>query len=123
MFRALGDISMSRRRRMQSHPDQEGGPIPTESPKATTRPGCTIIMAMIVQALCVLPVACLPFGFDHPSEWGLAYGHFLCFHFVYFIAVIVGVIAAAWQRRPILLGIQLAGLLVGALTYLVLISG
>jgi hypothetical protein len=64
-------------------------------------------LALIAQAIAVLVFLFVPFGFDHRSPWGLDFDHFMVLLRVYGIALVVGVVATFWARRPILAIAQL----------------
>ena len=90
-----------------------------EAPQVTTpkanlnRPSLILGISLCLQALAVAAVLCLPFGFDHPSSWGLDFGHYMFIHLVYFVALVIGMITSIMDQRWVLLAIQLAVVLVG----------
>jgi hypothetical protein len=79
---------------------------------------------LAAQALLIVVVLCVPFGFDHPSALGLDFGHLLLVAALYALLLIAG-LAAAIQRREwrllwtqvlapcVVLGLGAAGLLGG----------
>jgi drug/metabolite transporter (DMT)-like permease len=64
-------------------------------------------MALVFQALCVLVACLVPFGFDHPSSWGLDFGHYLLLAFFCFAAALIGSLAAFADRMPVVGVLQL----------------
>ena len=70
-----------------------------------------------LQVICGLVGVLVPFGFDHPSSWGLDFGHLLLLGALYLVALLAGLALAVHLRRWGLLLGQLA--LLAALTWLV----
>ena len=74
-----------------------------------------ILIAIQFVALTVLAVA--PFGFDHPSEWGLDYDDFVAGVGLYCLALGGGVAASVARKRCKLLALQLAVAAVAAIVF------
>jgi hypothetical protein len=55
---------------------------------------------------CFGNLAFIPFGFDHPSSWGLDFDHLVKLVTVYCVALLAGIIAAAAQRQYLLILVQ-----------------
>lgn len=64
-------------------------------------------VVMVVQILATLAILVLPFGFDHPSSWGLDFEDFLLMLFVYGLALLTGTATCLFQRRWLALALQL----------------
>lgn len=75
---------------------------------------------LVVQLLCIVAVLFVPFGFDHPSSWGLDFGHFLLVAGVHCMALFAGFVAACVLRRWLLAGLQV---LVTAAVFMVITTG
>ncbi len=60
-------------------------------------------------------MAFAPFGFDHPSTWGLSFFHILLFGFCFLIAFLCGTGEAFWRRMGWAVLVQF-GLLILALS-------
>jgi len=75
--------------------------------------GPTLVLAffLALQAILLLVMAFVPFGFDRPSSWGLDFGHLLMFGGAYTFMLVVGLIVAAIQKNKA----ELLGQLVGPL--------
>jgi hypothetical protein len=86
-------------------------------PKHARRGGGVLEVLFALQVLCALVAALVPFGFDHPSSWGLDFGHLLLLAALYAVALLSGLMLAAKLRRWRVLAGELA--LPIALTWLV----
>jgi hypothetical protein len=71
-----------------------------------------------LQVIAGLVGVLVPFGFDHPSSWGLDFGHLLLLAALYLVALLAGMALAVKLRRYGILVGQLA--LLAALTWLVM---
>ena len=67
-----------------------------------------LILIIAIQFVALTLLAIAPFGFDHPSEWGLDYNDFLVGVGFYCLALGGGVAASAARKRWWLLALQLA---------------
>jgi len=71
-------------------------------------PGRLLTILVAIQVAAVLVAIFVPFGFDHPSELGLDFGHLLVLATVYGCAFLVGLATSAARRRWLALALQLA---------------
>jgi hypothetical protein len=60
------------------------------------------------QFVALLVAALVPFGFDHPSSWGLDFDHFLGLGALYLAAWLYGLALSVSLRRWLLLAGQIA---------------
>lgn len=90
---------------------------PPESDRRIAR-NTTLIAAIAIQLIAIGVVLVAPFGFDHPSSRGLQFGWLMLWFAVYSMAVFVGVIWSAKERRWVALVAQLVpGLLICLQSY------
>ena len=59
------------------------------------------------QTLLALIALFVPFGFDHPSAWGLDFGHLLGVLALYVLLLVGGLVAAVKRRNWPVLGLQI----------------
>jgi hypothetical protein len=71
---------------------------------------------LAVQVVCGLVGVLVPFGFDHPSSWGLDFGHLLLLGALYLVALLAGLALAVKLRRFGMAAVQLA--LLAVITWL-----
>jgi hypothetical protein len=76
------------------------------------------VLALMVQLLVLTVLMTVPFGFDHPSSWGLDYSHLLIGILFYCLAVASGVFASVVRKQWWLLGLQTGIALIAALAFL-----
>jgi hypothetical protein len=72
----------------------------------------SIILAIAIQAITAPLLLFAPFGFDHPSEWGLAFNHYVIFALACGTAFLYGTIVATQRRVWWAVAVQIIGLLV-----------
>lgn len=84
-----------------------------------------MILMIALQAILLAVMIFVPFGFDHPSSWGLDFGHLMYGLGLYTLALILGIIFAIRLRKRILALVQVGPLILVALffVYSVLASG
>jgi hypothetical protein len=79
---------------------------PSKSDRRSAR-NTTLIAAIAIQLIAIGVVLVAPFGFDHPSSRGLQFGLLMLAFAIYSMAVFVGVIWSANERRWVALVAQL----------------
>jgi hypothetical protein len=68
----------------------------------------TIFKAILIFQLCALLIALfVPFGFDHPSDLGLDYGHFLLLLGIYSALLLSGIVLSVRAKNLTVLVIQI----------------
>lgn len=82
-----------------------------ENRKPNIGPGLGI--CLVAQLIFILLLAFLPFGFDHPSELGLDFGHFLMFLAGYGTVWLCGMILAGVNKQWPWVWVQLFGPMIG----------
>lgn len=65
---------------------------------APGRPESWLPWLMVFQLAAAVVVLAVPFGFDHPSDWGLDFGHLLILLVLYVAAFLTGIAAAVGSR-------------------------
>ena len=71
-----------------------------------------LYILLSVQALCLVTILLVPFGFDHPSSWGLDYDDFLIVLKIHGIVLLAGIAEACIIRRWLLVGLQVLATMV-----------
>lgn len=67
-----------------------------------------LALLMCLQVACVLIACFVPFGFDHPSSWGLDFGHLLLLAALYMALLLTGLSLAVRRRRWLFVVAELA---------------
>src|SRR5687768_12929154 len=63
------------------------------------RPSLRLSIALLAQAILLLMLVCLPFGFDHPSSLGLDFEDFLWMGGAYGCSLVAGLVLAVLERK------------------------
>lgn len=66
-----------------------------------------LALLLAFQIVALLAAAFVPFGFDHPSSWGLDFEHFLGLAALYMAAWLYGLTLSVSLRRWRILAVQL----------------
>jgi hypothetical protein len=53
---------------------------------------------IVLQWLLLMILVFGDIGFDHPGRFGLDFGHFILFVFLYVVALVAGIVLAIWSR-------------------------
>ena len=60
-----------------------------------------LIASLVIQFVAITVAMFVPFGFDHPSSWGLGFFHFLWLLVAHFNALVMGIFSAIILRHYI----------------------
>ena len=71
--------------------------------------------SLIIQTIIILMVTFIDFGFDHPGQFGLDFGHLLLCVSIFSILFFIGLVRAIIHRRASFFIMQLALLAFGFL--------
>lgn len=61
-----------------------------------------LISSLVFQGVAIAVVLFVPFGFDHPSKFGLDFGHFLLLLVAHTVALVIGIVSAIARRQVVL---------------------